>query len=176
MSEKILLKKTFSVYASDLHLATMIFPFIDKEIEKGAIIKPILEKDISKSIQKVVKSVGLNSEIKNKIEQLEWKQTNIEKIKQTLNSIENNLNETNIIHVVISGSNYFIEKVNKLMDVWAKANLNIIEKSNAIINLINCYNYEENENINEIMEKHEYILRTSGIEDLYQENELKKAN
>ena len=45
MSKKILLRKTFSVYASDLHLATMIFPFVDREIEKGAIIKPILEKN-----------------------------------------------------------------------------------------------------------------------------------
>ena len=49
MSKKILLRKTYSVYASNMHLATMIFPFINNEIEKGAIIKPILEKGISEN-------------------------------------------------------------------------------------------------------------------------------
>ena len=34
MREKILLRKTCSVYANDLHFATVIFPFIAKEMEE----------------------------------------------------------------------------------------------------------------------------------------------
>ena len=67
MSKKILLRKTYSVYASNMHLATMIFPFINNEIEKGAIIKPILEKGISENISKVIKNVGINPDLKKQI-------------------------------------------------------------------------------------------------------------
>ena len=176
MSEKILLKKTFSVYASDLHLATMIFPFIDKEIKNGAIIKPILEKNISKSINKVINNVGLNLEIKKKIKKLDWNETNIQKIKQTLNSIEEKLDKNIKVNIIILGSNIFIEKVNKLIDLWAKANLDKIEKRNVNINIINCYSYENNKNIQEILLKHEFLLKTTGIESIYKEKELKKAN
>lgn len=176
MSKKILLRKTFSVYASDLHLATMIFPFIDKEVEDGAIIKPILEKDISNNMERIINNVGLNMKVKNKIEKLDWTQTNIEKIKQTLNDIENILDKSNKIHIIVSGSNIFIDKVNRLIDLWAKMKLDDIERSGIIINIVNCYSFEENEAIDNIIEKHEYILKTTGIEELYAEEKLKKAN
>lgn len=176
MSKKILLRKTFSIYASDLHLATMIFPFVDKEIENGAIIKPILERDMSESIEKIINNVGLNSEVKEKIEKLDWSQTNIEKIKQTLENIENILSKSNKIHIIISGSNLFIDKVNKLIDLWTKINLNEIEKNNNVINVVNCYNFDENDSINNILEKHEYVLKTTGIEEIYTKEKLKKAN
>lgn len=176
MSKKILLKKTCSVYASDLHLAAMIFPFVDKEIEKGAKIKPILEKDISSCIKKIINNVGMNLEVKKKIERVDWNQTNIDKIKETLEDIENNLKENNKINIIISGSNLFIEKVNKLLDLWAKMKLEEIEKSNTEINIINCYRFEENESINNILDEHEYILKTGGIEELYKNENLKKAN
>lgn len=176
MSKKILLRKTFSVYASDLHLATMIFPFIDREIEEGAIIKPILEKSISNNIERIIDNVGLDTGIKKKIKTLDWSQTNIEKIKQTLNNIEKILNKSTKIHIIVSGSNLFIDKVNKVIDLWAKMNLDEIEKSNTIINVINCYSFEENDSINNIIEKHEYILKTTGIEEIYPKEKLKKAN
>lgn len=176
MSKKILLRKTCNVYASDLHLATMIFPFIDKEIEKGAMIKPILEKDISNSIQKIIHNVGLDSETKNKIETIDWNQTNIEKIKQTLKQIESVFDTNKQIHIIVSGTNLFIEKVNKLVDLWAKMNLEKIEKSESVINIINCYSFEENEQIDSIIKKHDYILKTSGIQAIYEEESLKKAN
>lgn len=176
MSQKILLRKTYSVYASDLHLATMIFPFVDKEIEKGGIIKPILEKGISESIEKIINNIGLEVEMKEKIEKIDWSQTNIDKIKQTLKDIEKMLDKSNLIHIIVSGTNLFIEKVNKVIDLWAKMNFENIQESGSIINIINCYNFDENEEIENIIEKHEYVLKTTGIEEIYENNTLKKAN
>ena len=43
MKEKMLLKKICSVYANDLHFATMVFPFIHKEVERNTTIRTILE-------------------------------------------------------------------------------------------------------------------------------------
>ena len=53
MKERMLFKKICSIYASDLHFATMIFPFIHKEIEKNTKIKTILEKDEQENIEKI---------------------------------------------------------------------------------------------------------------------------
>lgn len=176
MSEKILLRKTCSVYASDVHLATMLFPFVNKEMEKGAIVKPILEKNISESIEKIINNVGLDIEIKEKIEKIDWTQTNIEKIKQILKDIEKILNKSKSIHMIVSGTNLFIDKVNKVIDLWAKMNLENIQKSESVINIINCYDFDENEEIDNVIERHEYMLKTTGIEKIYEDNTLKKAN
>ena len=46
----------------------------------------------------------------------------------------------------------------------------------ATINIINCYNFNENEEIEDIERKHEYQLKTTGIEEIYQKEILKKAN
>lgn len=176
MSKKILLRKTYSVYASDMHLATMIFPFINKEMENGAIIKPILEKGISENIIKITKNVGLNPDLKKQINSIDWEQTNIKKIKQTLNDMELLLEQSNKIHIIILGTNEFIEKVNELIDIWAKVNLEGIAKKESLINIINCYSFEDNKQIKEIVRNHQFLLKTMGIEEIMEENELRKAN
>ena len=176
MSTKISLRKTYGVYASKTHLATMIFPFIKNEIKNGAIIKPILEKDISYEIGYVIKNVALKPNLKKIIENIDWKQTNIEKIKNVLAEMEKLLNSNNNINIVVQGSNLFIEKVNELIDLWTKINIKVLENSKTTINIINCYNFEDNKKINDLNEKHEFILKTSGIEEIYNEDILKKAN
>ena len=176
MSKKILLRKTYSVYASNMHLATMIFPFINNEIEKGAIIKPILEKGISENISKVIKNVGINPDLKKQINNIDWKKTSIEKIKQTLNDIEVLLKESNRIHIIVLGTNEFIDKVNELIDIWAKVNLENVSKKDSVINIINCYSFEDNKDIINISNKHQFLLKTAGIEEILFRNKLKKAN
>ena len=54
MKEKMLLKKICSVYANDLHFATMVFPFIHKEVESNTTIRTILEKDEEENIEKIL--------------------------------------------------------------------------------------------------------------------------
>ncbi len=176
MNNKVFLRKTCSVYASDIHLATMTFPFINKEIENGAVVKPILEKNISDSIKKIINNMGINEEAKDKISQVDWNQTNIYKIKNTLNNIERNFSKNTRIHFLVAGSNLFIEKVNKLIDLWVKINLDKMEKEDVIVNVINCYNFNENDKIDNIIQNHEYILKTTGIEEICDVEKLKKAN
>ena len=176
MSTKISLRKTYSVYASKMHLATMIFPFVKKELKDGAIIKPILEKDISEDMEQIIRNVAINSKLKEKINNIDWKQTDIEKIKNTLRDMEELIKLNNNINIIILGTNIFIEKVNELVDIWAKINLQELEHKGATINIINCYSFEENKKIENIKEKHEFILKTSGIEESYNKELLKRAN
>ena len=176
MSEKILIRKTYSVYASEMHFSTMIFPFVNKEIREGAIIKTVLEKSISKNVCKILNNVNLNSDLKNKINKLDWEQTNIEKIKNILKDIEALTMNDKKIHIIVSGRNEFIEKINELIDIWIKVKFSYFENNNMLINVINCYSLEENKDIKEIKNKHDYILSTVGIEEIENIENFKKAN
>ena len=107
MSEKILIRKTYSVYASEMHFSAMIFPFVNKEIKEGATIKPILEKDFSKNIYKILNNVKLDPDLKAKIGKLDWDKTDIEKIKNILKDIETITIRDKKIHIIVSGRKYY---------------------------------------------------------------------
>ena len=44
------------------------------------------------------------------------------------------------------------------------------------INVINCYSFEENQTEDNIKRKHEFVLKTKGIEEIYIDDNLKMAN
>lgn len=175
MKENMLLKKICSIYANDLHFATMIFPFIHKEIEQNTTIRTILEKNEEENIEKILKNIGLDSEIKEQIKKIDWKNTNISKIRKNFKLLEDDIASKKRIDVIVSGSNIFIEKVNKAIDLWIKNNIEKIEKSGVEFKIVNCFYFEENKNSNNIIDEHDYILRTSGLEEILG-RELLKAN
>ena len=176
MRERLLLRKTCSIHANDLHFATVIFPYVSKQIKEGATIRTILERNEEENIEKVIKNVGLNSEIKEKIEKIDWKESDITKIRKTFKLLEEEIKLTKKIDIIILGTNIFIEKVNKALDLWVKNNMDKIGINNVELNVINCFSFEENEKIDKILSFHDYILKTSGIEEILGEEELLQAN
>lgn len=175
MKESMLLKKICSIYANDLHFATMIFPFIHKEIEENTTIRTILEKNEEENIDKILKNVGLNSEIKEEIKKIDWRNTNINKIRKNFKLLEEDIINKKRIDIIVSGRNIFIEKVNQAIDLWIKNNIEKLEKTNIELKIINCFYFEENKNSDNIIDQHDYILRTSGLEEILG-RELLKAN
>lgn len=176
MKENMLLTKTCSIYASDVHFATMIFPFIHNEIKNDTIIRTILEKDEQENIERILENVGLNSEIKKEIKEIDWGDTNISKIRKIFKLLEKDIKNNKKINLIISGSNTFIEKVNRAVDLWFKNNIEEIEKGESKLNILNCFSFEHNKDIDNIVDSHEYILKTAGIEEIIVEEELLKAN
>lgn len=176
MNEGILLRKTCSMYASDLHFATIIFPFVTKHMEKGTIIRTILERNEEKNIEKITKNIGLNSKIKEKIRKVDWKESDITKIRKIFKLLEKDLKCNTNIAVIVLGSNIFIEKVNKAIDIWVENNKKINAKQNVELNVINCFSFEENKDKDKILDSHDYVLKTSGAEEIIKEDEMLKAN
>ena len=175
MKESMLLKKICSIYANDLHFATMIFPFIHKEIEQNTTIRTILENDEEENIEKILKNIGLNSGIKEEVKKIDWKNTNINKIRKNFKLLEQDIKSKKRIDIIVSGRNIFIEKVNKAIDLWIKNNIENLEKYSIELKVINCFYFEENKNSDNIIDEHDYILRTSGLEEILG-RELLKAN
>ena len=176
MKNNMLLRKTCSIYANDLHFATVIFPYISKEIEKNTTVKTILERDEKENIEKIIENIGLNLETKEKIKQIDWQQSDITKIRGIFKLLEGEIKVNKKIDIIVLGSNGFIQKVNKAIDLWFKNNMDMIEKGKVELNIISCFSFEENNRIDKILNSHEYILKTSGIEELIGEEELRKAN
>jgi len=176
MNEKLRLRKTCSIHANDLHFATVIFPYVCKQIEEGATVRTILEKNEEEKIEKVIKNVGLNSEVKEEVKKIDWGESDITKIRKTFKLLEEEIKLNKKIDIIILGSNIFIQKVNKAIDLWIKNNMENIVKREVQLNIINCFSIEENKEINKILNSHDYILKTSGIEELIAEEEFLKAN
>lgn len=176
MREMLLLRKTCSIHANDLHFATVVFPYVANEIEYGATVKTILERNEKENIEKVIKNIGLNSEIKRKIKKIDWEESDITKIRRTFRVLEDEIKINKKIDIIILGSNIFIQKINKAIDLWIKNRMEEIEKTGVELNIINCFSFEENEEFNKILQSHDYVLKTSGIEELLGKEELLKAN
>lgn len=176
MKERLILRKTCCIHANDLHFATVVFPYLSKQIESGAIVKTILERNEKENIEKVIENVGANLETKEKIKEIDWEESDITKIRQTFNVLDREIKTNQKIDLIILGSNIFINKVNKALDLWFKNHMEELEKNTIEINIINCFSFEENEEIDEILNAHDCVLKTAGIEEILGKEELLKAN
>ncbi len=164
--------KICGFYASNIHLITMILPFVKEKIQEEVKIETFFEENLKESINLVLNNLITNKKIKQDILKINWKNT---ELKKHIN-IENNLKElskkknSNIIF--IGGTINYINDANNVLNKYIKQN--DYKKTT----IINCYNILEfRDNIKEILDEHDYILNTSGIhktEEIFEE--YKKAN
>ena len=78
--------------------------------------------------------------------------------------------------VLISGSKKYIKEVNEIVDKYFSKYRN----NKKYITVINCFEVEEfDDDIREILDEHEYIINTSGInkiEDVFEIYKEKQVN
>lgn len=133
-------------YASNMHLEIMILPYINSKLEKNEEIYLVNEDDLEETVKNVIEKINLKEEKKQKILKLNWNKNDTDLIKEINNENENAL-------VIINGSEKFNNKIEEKIDV--KNNLEIV----------NCYNIEEIEDIEEIKNKYTKVLNSVGIKE-----------
>ena len=134
-------KKSFcSFYVSEYHLLTILLPYIDEQISNSKNVKLILEEGMIESVKKYLKRYEINN--MSKIIKLGWKKERGSKIEIT----------ENINNIIVCGHKEFIENVNREIS-------NIIPN----IEIVNCYNLETLNNLNEVVKGHDFVLRTNGL-------------
>ena len=126
-------EKSCCFYVSDFHLEMILVPYINRKIEENITI--LTEKDLSETVEIVMSKMNLKDENKQKILGLGW--GGEEKVKENSN-------------VIIIGSNQYIEEKNRE-----------IESTNPI-SVVDCYNFEEKKDINDITNKYKSTLNTLG--------------
>lgn len=163
------IKRVCGFNISSIHFSMMILPYINKEIEKEKSIITILEGNLEKNIKQVLSKITINNESKEKILNINWKDTDIRK-----SNIERNLRirlteEKNNLDIIVYGSEKYIDSVNDIINKFIDKNGKILEGKN--IKIVDCYTVNDfNENIREILDNHDVMFNTSGehsIEEIF---------
>ena len=156
------IEKICGFYVNEWHLTTMLLPNIVKEIKDNANFVNIFEKGIEGNIQEILLKMNINLKTKEEILKLNWTSTEVLEDNSIKTQIQEKLANVEKIEILIAGNEKYIENINRKIEVLIKQ----IEKSkleNKKIKIINCYKIEKNKNINNILNKHKFILNTSGV-------------
>lgn len=161
--------KLCSFYVSDWHLTAMLLPFIEEQVEKGESINTILQKNIIHNMKEILTRIQINERVKNEILKIDWKNKNLIKFGEIRKFMDRATKNQKNVTIIIEGNKERIEYINRNIDKWMQRQERKIKRKN--IRIINCYEVTEfNNNLQDILDKHDKILNTSGIheiEDMY---------
>lgn len=171
------IKTVCGFYISRTHLITMILPYLKNKLDKNIKFNTILEYSLIENVNDVLSKLILNDNEKEKILDLNWKDTKVQKYSNIEKDIKCDLENNKEMILLISGSKDYISKTNKIID-------KILDKNNKFRNkkvtIINCYEVIDfDDNIREILDLHDFIINTSGIhrvEEVFEDYQKKVAN
>lgn len=154
------IKKVCGFSISSIHFSMMILPYIKKELETQKEVITILEGNLEKNINQILSKLTINDEEKEKILNINWKETDI--MESTIEkNIREKLNKNENVDIIVYGSEKYIDNVseiiNKIVDDDLKKNIKIID----------CYSIGDfNENLTKILDKHDIMFNTSGEHEI----------
>lgn len=169
MKENSSTQKVCSFYVSNMHFATMILPFANKQEEEKRKIVTFFENDFTTNIELVLSRIIISEERKKELLNINWKNTDIIKYINIEKILKTQLNKNNENIIIVNGNTDYINNVNECIERYLEKNSKKIDVKN--IKIINFYEVGSfNENIKEILDKHDLIFNTSGehrIEDIF---------
>lgn len=141
-------------FASDYHFEMISLPFINKNMKENKDIIIVTENDLDETVKKLLSNVNMNTQEKENIIKIDWKNNDINKLKK-IKKLNDSKKEAIIF---VKGQEKYIKNVNE----------NIRDCINSDdIQIINCYDINEIENeITDITKDYTQILSTSGIKKL----------
>lgn len=152
--------KVCSFYVNDWHLTTMILPHIKRTIEENTKVLTILENGIKNKVEELLSKMNLNPITQNKILEINWTSSPVCKYTEIKNQIESVTNDIEQINVIVNGKEEYIEIANENIEKVMK---NIKGKK---VTIINCYEITKHKEIDKILDKHDFVLNTSGIKEI----------
>ncbi len=157
--------KLCSFYVSDWHLTAMLLPFIEENVKKGEHIETILGKNIFYNMQEILTRIKIPDNIKDQILKIDWKNKNIIKYGDIRKVMERATKNYKNVTLIVEGTKERIEIINNNINRWMQKQERKLQRKN--IRIINCYEVTEfNDNLQEILDKHDKILNTSGIHEI----------
>lgn len=160
------IKKVCGFNISSIHFSMMILPYIKKELETQKEVVTILEGNLEKNINQILSKLTINNEEKEKIININWKETDI-KESAIKRNIREKLNENSDLDIIVYGSEQYINNAGEIINKIIKENINKIKD----IKIINCYSIGDfNENVKQILDNHDTMFNTSGehnIEEVF---------
>lgn len=156
-------KRMSSFYVNEVHLITMLLPYMERKLNEEGEIYTILQNSLEKTVQLLLSRINLKQELKDKINAIDWKAKTIKDCK----NLGKQMNKHSRKYIIINGNEKYVKEINKQIKKYIKEN-----EAEEIV-LINCFNIVEfNKNIIEILDNTDKILNTSGeheIEEIFPE-------
>lgn len=134
-------KKLCCFYVNDIHLITMLLPYINERINKGTEVITMMETDMSKSAKKVIEEIQ-GKKSKSLLE-IDWESKSLSYLYEC--DIKDKL-------ILISGTEEFIKETNK-----------IVANRNESCMILNCFEIiQGSEKLQEILDAHDKVVNTTG--------------
>ncbi len=134
-------KKLCCFYVNDIHLITMLLPYINERINEGTEVITMMETDMSKSAKKVIEEIQ-GKKSKSLLE-IDWESKSLSYLYEC--DIKDKL-------ILISGTEEFIKETNK-----------IVANRNESCMILNCFEIiQGSEKLQEILDAHDKVVNTTG--------------
>ena len=148
------IEKLCLFFASDYHFEMISMPYISENLKRNKKIVIITENNLDDSVQKVLSNVNLEEEQKNRIMNINWNNNDVDKFREIQNANKENRN----LVIFVKGRENYIDNINNNINNWI---------NNQEAKVIDCYDINEvYEDVNNIAQRYDKILSTSGVEKL----------
>lgn len=162
------IKKVCGFYVSSIHLITMLLPYLNKQLEENIKVIPFLEFDLRKNVETILSKIVISQRNKDNLLKMNWKNSKVQKFANVENKIKNEMRNEKEAIILISGSKKYIEMANEMVEKYFSK----YKGCKKYITIINCFEVGEfDDDIKEILDEHEYIINTAGvnkIEDVFE--------
>lgn len=141
-------------FASDYHFEMISLPYINESLKKNKDVVIMTENDLENSVNKVISSINLNEEEKNRLNKIDWKNDELNKFKEVKNADKDGKE----LLIFVKGRENYINNMNKNIENWT--NLKNVE-------IVDCYDINEvQNNAGEIAKQYDNVLFSSGVEKM----------
>ena len=134
-------QKVCSFYVSNMHFATMILPFVNKQMEEQANVLTFFENNFTTNIELVLSRLTISEERKKELLVINWRDTNTIKYLNVEKILKNKLSKCNKNIIIINGEREYIKLVNECIEKCLEKNHKKMEAYN--IKTIDCYEVRE---------------------------------
>ena len=147
-------KRLCLFFASDYHFEMISLPYINENLKKNKDVVIMTENDLGNSVNKVISSINLNEEEKNRLNKIDWKNDELNKFKEVKNADKDGKE----LLIFVKGRENYINNMNKNIENWT--NLKNVE-------IVDCYDINEvQNNAGEIAKQYDNVLFSSGVEKM----------
>ena len=141
-------------FASDYHFEMISLPYINESLKKNKDVVIMTENDLENSVNKVISSINLNEEEKNRLNKIDWKNDELNKFKEVKNADKDGKE----LLIFVKVRENYINNMNKNIANWT--NLKNVE-------IVDCYDINEvQNNAGEIAKQYDNVLFSSGVEKM----------
>lgn len=152
--------KACSFYMNDLHLTTMLLPFVNRVITDDEKVLTILESSIRKNIEELLSKMNLKHITQSKILEINWNSNETCKYSEIEKQIKTLAGDVQAINIIINGTQNYMKIAHKNIERL----LNQI--SGKKVTIINCYELPKCKELDNILDENDFVLNTSGIKPI----------